>query len=69
MTQEQVEAWMERNNFDGSIQAARTAIADARTMDPPVQVLIEVQGGVAECTVCPPGVEVKIVDHDNEKHQ
>ncbi len=29
-------------------------------------VIIEVQGGVAEVTQCPEGVEVEIIDHDNE---
>lgn len=31
------------------------------------RVLIEVLGGVAELTECPPGVAVEIVDHDNEE--
>jgi hypothetical protein len=31
--------------------------------------LIEVTGGVAEVTQCPPDVDVEIVDHDNEEHQ
>jgi len=33
------------------------------------QVTIEVSGGVAECTTCPPGVKVEIVDHDNLKEE
>lgn len=32
-------------------------------------VKVEVLGGVAEVTQCPPGVHVTIQDHDNEKHQ
>lgn len=31
----------------------------------PLKVVIEVFGGVAEVTQCPPGVEVEIIDHDN----
>lgn len=31
-----------------------------------LKVVIEVSGGVAEVTTCPAGVEVEIVDHDNE---
>lgn len=31
------------------------------------RVLIEVLGGVAECTRCSPGVKVTILDHDNER--
>lgn len=30
------------------------------------QVKVEVSGGVAEVTECPDGVEVEILDHDNE---
>ena len=30
------------------------------------KVIIEVYGGVAECTQCPSGVEVEIIDHDKE---
>lgn len=29
------------------------------------KVVIEVRGGVAECTTCPEGVEVEIIGHDN----
>lgn len=29
-----------------------------------LKVVIEVKGGVAECTQCPEGVEVEIIDHD-----
>lgn len=29
------------------------------------KVIIEVSGGVAECTQCPEGVEVEIIDHDD----
>ena len=36
---------------------------------PKYQVKIEVLGGVAEVTECPPEVEVTIIDHDNEAHQ
>ena len=32
-------------------------------------VLIEVEGGVAYVTKCPRGVDVRIIDHDNEGHQ
>lgn len=32
----------------------------------PLKVVVEVRGGVAEVTTCPTGVEVEIVDHDNE---
>lgn len=41
--------------------------AGVRFMDPnnPRRVLIEVYGGVAEVTKCPPDVEACIVDHDN----
>lgn len=31
-TQEQVEAWIDRNDFNSSIRAARVAIEDARTI-------------------------------------
>ena len=31
------------------------------------KVVIEVLGGVAEVTQCPEGVEVEIIDHDNER--
>lgn len=31
-TQAQVEAWIDRNDFNGSIRAARVAIEDARTL-------------------------------------
>lgn len=31
------------------------------------KVVIEVSGGVAEVTTCPEGVEVVIIDHDNEE--
>lgn len=36
---------------------------------PPVEavVVVQVSGGVAEVTSCPPGVHVEIVDHDNEE--
>lgn len=34
-----------------------------------LKVLVEVLGGVAEVTKCPKEVEVKIKDHDNDKHQ
>lgn len=37
-----------------------------RVLAHPPTVLIEVQGGVAECTSWPPGVEVVVIDHDNE---
>lgn len=30
-----------------------------------LKVTIEVSGGVAECTDCPEGVEVQIIDHDD----
>jgi len=30
------------------------------------QVIIEVNGGVAEVTRCPSDIEVIIIDHDNE---
>lgn len=33
----------------------------------PFKVVIEVSGGVAECTECSEGVTVEIVDHDNLK--
>jgi|SRR6185295_8749517 len=36
-------------------------------MLPLVRVIVEVQGGCAEVTTCPPGVEVEIIDHDNEE--
>ena len=29
------------------------------------RVVIEVYGGVADCTECPSDVEVEIIDHDN----
>lgn len=29
-----------------------------------MKVVIEVVGGVAEVTSCPPGIEVEIIDHD-----
>ncbi len=28
-------------------------------------VIVEVRGGVAEVTACPPGIQVEIIDHDN----
>lgn len=31
----------------------------------PLRVKIEVLGGIADCTECPPGVLVDVVDHDN----
>jgi len=31
---------------------------------PRAAVIVEVKGGVAELTSCPPGVEVEIIDHD-----
>ena len=31
------------------------------------KVIIEVYGGVADCTSCPDDVEVIIIDHDNEE--
>ena len=30
------------------------------------RVVIEVKGGVADVTSCPPEVDVEIIDHDNE---
>jgi hypothetical protein len=36
---------------------------------PPKKVFIHVRGGVAYCDRVPKGVEVKIIDHDNEGHQ
>lgn len=54
--------------------AARSAIAKAkgqavkqRASKP--SVTIEVTGGVAYCTRRPAGIEVEIIDHDNERHQ
>lgn len=35
---------------------------------PILKAVVEISGGVAEVTSCPPGVEVEIVDHDNEKN-
>jgi len=32
-----------------------------------LKVIIEVSGGVADVTQCPEGVEVEIIDHDNEE--
>jgi hypothetical protein len=36
---------------------------------PPKKVFIHVRGGVAYCGRVPKGVEVTIIDHDNEGHQ
>jgi spermidine synthase len=33
----------------------------------PLRVIVEVSGGVAWVTHCPDGVEVIIIDHDNEE--
>lgn len=41
-------------------------LAETIHLDAGVKVKIEVTGGVAEVTQCPPGVEVEIVDHDNQ---
>jgi len=42
---------------------ARTYIHELETE--PQKVVIEVSGGVAECTTCPDNVKVEIIDHDN----
>jgi hypothetical protein len=51
------------------IAAARAAIAKA-TGAPhkttPTKVTVEVTGGVAAVTSCPAGVQVEIIDHDNQ---
>jgi hypothetical protein len=31
-----------------------------------LKVVVEVSGGVAHVTLCPEGVEVEIIDHDDE---
>lgn len=49
----------------GIVWTLRTALDGVPTE--PLRVLIEVRGGVAEVTTCPAGVEVEIVDHDNER--
>lgn len=36
---------------------------------PPHTVIIEVLGGVAEVTAAPAGIEVVIIDHDNEEDE
>ena len=33
--------------------------------DDPPQCVVEVYGGVAHVTSCPPGMEITIIDHDN----
>jgi hypothetical protein len=40
----------------------------ARTVPNGAKVTVEVSGGVAEVTNCPPGIDVEIIDHDNEEH-
>jgi len=35
------------------------------TDEPPQKVVIEVYGGIADVTSCPPGVDIEIIDHDN----
>jgi hypothetical protein len=61
----------ERCIYDCPGEVSRAAIAQAEAdlsraeTGAPLRVVIEVSGGVAEVTVCPPGVDVEIVDHDN----
>lgn len=43
---------------------ARAALSEAATL----RVVVEVTGGCADVTTCPTGVEVEIVDHDNERN-
>jgi hypothetical protein len=51
------------DNSNEMISAVDEIIARSR------KVVIEVSGGVAEATQVPDGVEVEIIDHDNEQHQ
>lgn len=43
---------------------AAIAAAEAGQVEP-LRVVVEVEGGVADVTTCPPGVDVEIIDHDN----
>lgn len=56
---------------DDTMKQTRAAIAKATggnsAPSAPHKVVVEVLGGVAEVTTCPPGVDVQIIDHDNEK--
>lgn len=60
------EPWM--LNADIARAAIAKAVRSATTAPSPHRVTIEVSGGVAEVTGCPAGVEVVIVDHDNEQN-
>lgn len=66
------------NNWDGStrtqtlstLRDCQAVIAAARGVEraatpPPLNVTVEVDGGIAEVTQCPAGVDVRIIDHDN----
>jgi hypothetical protein len=63
-------------NVDGVLSAALEALDylgyDLKTTDDIVvfpakhKVVIEVEGGCAGVTSCPDGVEVEIIDHDND---
>lgn len=39
---------------------------ETHTLEIPADVTIEVRGGVAEVTACTSGINVEIIDHDNE---
>ena len=43
-------------------------LADTIRLDAVAQVKVEVTGGVAEVTQCTAGVNVTIIDHDNEQN-
>ncbi len=63
-------------NVEGVLSAALEALDylgyDLRTTGFDVvfpakhKVIVEVEGGCAEVTSCPDGVEVEIIDHDND---
>lgn len=62
------------DDADGTIQAALDAAAqaEAAALASPAcsrpRVGVEVVGGVADVTQCPDGVDVEIIDHDNERN-
>lgn len=56
-------------NTGGKLDAIIMALTLIAKKLAAAKVVIEVMGGVADCTECPDFVEVEIIDHDNEAHQ
>jgi len=63
---ELADAWRARI-APGPPESFNTKFSSARSPRHPLHVVIEVSGGVAECTSRPNGVYVEIIDHDNNE--